>query len=147
MLRGDTLDLGSAATIKGPLSLPALSKVERGGLIVADEIVLEGAVPKPAHGALVLVAKEGGIRFPGGSTPVDASLVALKGTLTPGGPPNVVGNLVGNRLDLSALSGGGGQPASLTYDTRLKAKPVDVPGQPLSDGLVVDFSRRFIRVD
>lgn len=149
MLRGDRLDLGSTVSIKGPLSLPALSAVERGGMIVADEIVIEGPIPRPAKGVLVLVAKEGGIRFPGGATRIHASLIALKGTLTPGGPPNVVGNLVGNRLDFTGLgASSGGQPASLAYDPRLKGKPLDLrpPATP-SEGLVVDFSRRFIRVD
>ena len=146
MLRGDKLDLGSTVYVKGSLTLPALSAVERGGMIVADEIVLEGAVPASTKGVLVLVAKENGIRFQGGATEVHASLIALKGTLTPVGPPNVFGNLVGNRLDFGGFSGNA-SPANLTYDVRLKQKPIDVPGAALSDGLVVDFSRRFVRVD
>ena len=144
MLRGDKLDLGSTVYVKGTLSLPALSAVDRGGMIMADEIVIEGAIPKPDKGVLVLVAKEKGIRFPGGQTKVCASLIALKGTLQAQGPPNVEGNLVGNQLDFAAFTGGGGQPAALVYEPRLKQKAVDAT---LSDGFVVDFSRRFIRVD
>lgn len=141
MLRGDTLDVGSVVNLKGTLQLPALTTVKRGGLIFADEIQIEGAIPKPDKGVLVLVAKENGIRFPGGATKVCASLIALKGTLQPQGPPNVEGNLVGNRMDFGTLTGG--QPASLVYNPKLKQRPM-TPG---SEGLVVDFSRRFIRVD
>ena len=147
MLRGDKLDLGSTVFIDGPVSLPALSAVERGGMIVANEFVLEGAIPQPASGVLVLVARTGGIRFPGAPTQIHASLIALKGTIAPQGPPALTGNLVANTLDLGCLTASG-LPAHLDYDPKLKAKAIPDPAATgLPEGLVVDFSRRFVRVD
>ena len=145
MLRGDTLDLGSTVSIAGKLELPALTSVDRGGVIVADEITVDGAIPAPAKGVLVLVARTGNIKFPGGQTPVNASLIALKGSLVAAAPPKLTGNLVGGKLDLGVLTGGGALPATLTYDHKLKEKAL--PDAPPGESLVIDFSRRFVRVD
>jgi hypothetical protein len=132
---------------EGKLALPPLTRVERGGVIVARDIEIQGAVPAPARGALVLVATDGRITLPGPDVPVHASLLALKGAVAPRGGTDLTGNIVARRLDLEGLTsaGAGAKPGHVRYDhARLKVRPFD-PAAAARLGL--DVSRRIVRVD
>jgi len=139
MLDGGRLDVGTTVRGTGALELPALTGVRRGGVLMASEITIGGAIPAPEHGALVLVATEGSIRVPAG-VPVNAQLVALKGSVVLEGSPQVVGSVAAARLDL----GGVAQGAQLAYDARFKDRAF---GPGAGDNLIVDFARKPLAVE
>ena len=149
MLNGGELDLGTAVVSDGTLTLPAVTAIKRGGLILAKEIKLTGpvsaglsagAAPDPRR-RLVLVSAKAGIALPGG--PVEASLVSLGGIATPPGAFQVRGNLVAPQFDFGPLGTGTGT-AKLDYDRSLKERAADAA----ADGsLLVDWQRRWVRLD
>jgi hypothetical protein len=149
MLNGGVLDLGTLVRAEGPVTVPAITQIVRGGVILAKAITLAGAVnagPAAAAGdpqrKLVLVATEGAVQLPQNGK-VDASLVALKGAVAPQGDFEVSGNVVASTLDLGPLASGVGA-ADLKYDPALKQRAAEAA----ADGqLLVDWSRRWVRVD
>ncbi|MBI4858875.1 MAG: hypothetical protein HY815_01170 [Candidatus Riflebacteria bacterium] len=66
ILSGATLDLGTTVHADGPMTLPGLTRVTRGGILMAREITLTGPIVAPSSGVLVLVAHSGAIRLPAG---------------------------------------------------------------------------------
>jgi len=143
-LSGEELDLGTMICSDSPLTLPALTKVRRGGIILAPSITLQGAVPAADRGILVLVAYQGTIQLP--QAPVHASLVATNGAVVANGPLDVTGNIVAQRLDLG--TSGGSSPGKLDYDAaKLKNRSFEIgPSGQVSDTFVIDFSRRVTRI-
>lgn len=134
ILDGGRLDLGTSVKGAGTLELPALTEVARGGLLIADDIVIQGGIARPDSGVLVLVARKS-IRVSGGA-PVHASLICLGGSITFDAPAAVTGNVAAARVDLAAMAAPG---AALAYDTRLKERPF---GNGPTETLIVDFARR-----
>jgi len=144
MLSGSELDLGTTIFSETALTLPSLTRVRRGGVIVAKEIILSGTIPASDKGVLVLVSHSGSIRLP--QAPVHASLVALKGAVVVRGALDVTGNIVAQKLDLGLSPGS--FTGRLNYDAdKLKLRPFSTGGEAVrSDGLVIDCSRRLARV-
>lgn len=139
MLAKGRLDLGTSIRSPGALELPALTRVERGGVLMARDITITGAIPRPERGTLVLIATEGSIRVPSG-VPVHAQLVALKGSVILQGRTHVTGSVAAARLDTAGVSRG----AVLAYDDRFKERAFDA-GE--GENLVVDFARKPMRVE
>lgn len=139
MLENGRLDLGTTIRSAGALELPALSEVRRGGLLMASQITITGAIPRPAHGVLVLVATEGSIRVPAG-VPVHASLMALKGSVILEGATQLFGSVAAARLDVAGLAHG----SRLAYDDRFKGRAF---GPVPADTLIIDFARKPMLVE
>jgi len=145
LLKGSILDLGTTMSLEGKLTLPPLTTVRRGGVLLAESITITGPIPaSDGGGPLVLIATEGGIQIPA-ATPIHASLICLKGKVRIPRDMDLTGNLVTQEIDLDDLmpTGPAGGPAHLKFDdSKLKTHSFE-PNAPF----VIDVSRRFVRVD
>jgi hypothetical protein len=85
--------------------LPAIERVERGGVIVAAAgIELTGDLRRGGAEPLALVALQGDIIIRDGVQRVEAQLVALSGSVRfPAGPFEIEGGVACARLDLASL--------------------------------------------
>lgn len=136
-----TLSLGATVLASGPISLPPIARVVRGGTIIADGITVTGGIHAVAQGQhLALVARTGNLRLET-KDPVQASLIALKGLVTCPEGMDVWGQIVARGLqmsDLEALSA----PSFLGY-ARNKLK---VSSEDDTFPLVVDLGDTFVQV-
>lgn len=101
-LSGTKLNVGGVVEVQGALSLPANVNVERGGVIVADDITIDGDLTTNLDQPLVLVAKTGGVRVEH-QAKVSASLAAPRGSVSIAGASEVSGQVVAKSLDLDKI--------------------------------------------
>lgn len=136
-----SLSLGATLVVSGPVTLPPIERVVRGGMILADAITLQGGIGPTAVGEhLTLVARKGDLTLQT-KDPVQAGLVAPKGRVTFPAGMDVVGQIVARGIELGDLEGKD-DPSFLGYaHNKLKVGPEsdDYP-------LVVDLGETFVRV-
>ena len=118
-LKGNKLDLGGVVEVAGPLSLPAGLSVDRGGVLIADDVTLEGDLAAPAADQpLLVVARRGGVRIER-QAKVQASLAAPRGAVSIAGASEVTGQVVAKSLDLDRIETAA-KFTLLSYDPGLK---------------------------
>lgn len=141
-LKGTTLALGGIVELTGALSLPAGITVARGGMIIADDITVEGDVTAPdPDQPLVLVARRGGVRIEKQSK-VQAALVAPVGTVSLAGAGEVTGQVVAKTLDLDRVEAGT-KFSQLGYDGGLKGGAESAAG---ARRFQIDVSKTYLQV-
>lgn len=95
--------------------------LDSGGIIAASgSITISGRITVKPFGRPLVLASQGGDIKLSGTSRVEASLVALNGTVRrePGTPMDVLGNIVASALDLDKLTANS-PPGRVVYDTRL----------------------------
>lgn len=101
-LKGNALSLGGVVEVQGALALPAGISVERGGVLVADDVTVDGDVTAAPDQPLVLVARRGGVRVER-TAKVAASLAAPRGAVSLASATEVTGQVVAKSVDLDRV--------------------------------------------